>query len=501
MLPSASIDNQAETAEDKAFKATGPGIELPGGAFFAGRWHPADTDQAVHNPEDGAVLGHVSRSTPGDASHAVSHLRSGLGRAWPLRSRREALEQAAVLLRERSPGFATLIASESSKTIREAEREVLRCTETLRLSAAAAVELAGETLGFEDSLAAGHKVGWYSRKPVGVVAAITPFNDPLNLVAHKLGPALIGGNGVVLKPSGRTPLTALAFVQLLLDAGVPPWRIAVLAGGPGVAEALVADPGVNLVSFTGGPRTAERIAATVGARKVVSELGGNNATIVCADADLDQAVPAIVSGAFGVAGQNCLSVQRVYVDESLYPDLVERVVARTKGLRTGPKLDRSTDVGPLITEAEAARIAEWVEEARKSGARVRAGGKQQAAFYTPTVLTDVPANARVLVEEVFGPVISILPFQNLDEAVAAANSTEYGLQAGIFTRSVDLAMEVADRLDVGAVVINETSDVRIDSMPFGGFKKSGVGREGVRYAVLEMTEPKSTIINLPERGA
>ncbi|MDQ0800029.1 aldehyde dehydrogenase family protein [Arthrobacter sp. SLBN-112] len=501
MLPSASIDHQTGTPEDRARPAKGFGIELPGGAFFAGSWRPADPEQAVRNPEDGAVLGHVSRSTPGDVLQAVSHLRSGLGRPWPLRSRREALERAAALLREQSPRFATIIASESSKTIREAEREVLRCTETLRLSAAAAAELAGETLGFEDSLAAGHKIGWYSRKPVGVVAAITPFNDPLNLVAHKLGPALIGGNGVVLKPSGRTPLTALAFVQLLLDAGVPSWRIAVLAGGPGVAEALVADPGVDLVSFTGGPRTAEKIAASAGARKVVSELGGNNATIVCADADVAQAAEAIVAGAFGVAGQNCLSVQRVYVHASLHDQLAGAVTAGAAALRSGPKLDRTTDVGPLISEEEARRIEVWVEEARQAGASVRTGGARRNAFYAPTVLTGVPAGCRVLRDEVFGPVVSILPFQAVDEAVAAANSTEYGLQAGVFTQSVDQALAIADRLEVGAVVINETSDVRIDSMPFGGFKKSGVGREGVRYALLEMTEPKSTIINLPERAA
>src|SRR6476620_7386712 len=238
MLPSASIDYQPDTRTEPTAL-----VDLPGGALVAGIWQPVDPAQEVRNPEDGAVLGHVSTSTPADVTRAVAHLRAGLGRPWPLRSRREAVERAAAMLSEQSAWFATIIASESSKTIREAEREVLRCMETLRLSAAAAAELAGETLGFEDSLAGGNRIGWYSRKPVGVVAAITPFNDPLNLVAHKLGPALIGGNGVVLKPSGRTPLTGLAFVQLLLASGVPTWRIAVLAGGPGVAEALVADPG------------------------------------------------------------------------------------------------------------------------------------------------------------------------------------------------------------------------------------------------------------------
>jgi glyceraldehyde-3-phosphate dehydrogenase (NADP+) len=375
---------------------------------------------------------------------------------------------------------------------------VRRCRETLRLSAAASSELTGETLGFDDSMAGGNKIGWYSRKPVGIVAAITPFNDPLNLVAHKLGPALIGGNGVVLKPSGRTPLSGLALVQLLLEAGVPSGRIAAIVAGPGVSEALVTDPQVDLISFTGGPQTADRIAAAAGAKKIISELGGNNATIVCPDADAIQAAKAIVAGAFGVAGQNCLSVQRVYVHTSLFEQVLERVTAGTKALRTGSKLDRNTDVGPLISEDEARRVEEWVEEAKAAGATVHAGGKRRNAYYEPTVLTDVPSECRVIREEVFGPVVSILPFIEVQDAIYAANDTEFGLQAGVFTPSIDLAMAIADRLHVGAVVINETSDVRIDSMPFGGFKKSGVGREGVKYAVLEMTEPKNTIINLGE---
>ena len=473
---------------------------LPGGAFIAGQWQTADLTVEVRDPQDGLLLGRVCTSTPQDVRRAVAHIHRHLEiHKWPLRSRRVALENAALLLSEQSARFAGIIASESSKTITEAEREVRRCIETLRLSAAASSELAGETLGFEDSMAGGNKIGWYSRKPVGIVAAITPFNDPLNLVAHKLGPALIGGNGVVLKPSTRTPLTGLAFVQLLLEAGVPAGRIAALVTGPGVSRALVTDQQVDLISFTGGPATADRIAAAAGSKKILSELGGNNATIVCADADAQAAAKAIVAGAFGVAGQNCLSVQRVYVHISLFEDILEQVTIGTKALTTGPKFDRATDVGPLISEDEAKRVEEWVEEAKEAGARIQAGGRRRGTFYEPTVLTDVPSDCRVIREEVFGPVVSLIPFIEIADAIYQANNTAYGLQAGVFTQSVDTAMAVADRLHVGAVVINETSDVRIDSMPFGGFKKSGVGREGVRYAVHEMTEPKSTIINLGEQ--
>ncbi len=456
----------------------------------------------VRDPEDGVLLGNVCSSTPQDVRRAVAHIHRHLQDGeWPLRARREALERAAVLLAEQSVRFAELIAAESSKTINEAEREVSRCTETLRLSAAASSELRGETLAFEDSMAGANKIGWYNRKPVGIVAAITPFNDPLNLVAHKLGPALIGGNGVVLKPSGRTPLTGLAFVQLLLEAGVPAGRIAAIVAGRGVSEAIVTDPQVDLISFTGGPKTADRIAAAAGAKKILSELGGNNATIVCADAEPAKAAEAIVAGAFGVAGQNCLSVQRVYVHISLFDEVLEHVVTGTKALRFGAKFDRGTDVGPLITEAEARRVEEWVDEAKAAGAAVHVGGQRRNAFYEPTVLTDVPADCRVIREEVFGPVVSLMPFIQVSDAIRAANDSEYGLQAGVFTESLELALAIADKLHVGAVVINETSDVRIDSMPFGGFKKSGVGREGVKHAVREMTEPKSTIIKLAEPAA
>lgn len=494
-------DARPKTGEETAYRRAGI-ADLPGGAFFEGRWETADRILEVRDPEDGVLLGNVCSSTPDDVRRAVAyihrHLQDG---EWPLRARREALERAAVLLAEQSVRFAEIIAAESSKTINEAEREVRRCIETLRLSAAASSELTGETLAFEDSVAGANKIGWYNRRPVGIVAAITPFNDPLNLVAHKLGPALIGGNGVVLKPSGRTPLTGLAFIQLLLEAGVPAGRIAAIIAGPGVSEALVTDPQVDLISFTGGPKTADRIAAAAGAKKILSELGGNNATIVCGDAEPPKAAEAIVAGAFGVAGQNCLSVQRVYVHISLFDEVLEHVITGTKALRVGAKFDRSTDIGPLIAEAEARRVEEWVDEAKAAGATVHVGGKRRNAFYEPTVLTDVPADCRVIREEVFGPVVSIMPFIQVSDAIHAANDSEYGLQAGVFTESIDLALAIAEKLHVGAVVINETSDVRIDSMPFGGFKKSGVGREGVKHAVREMTEPKSTIIKLAKQAS
>jgi acyl-CoA reductase-like NAD-dependent aldehyde dehydrogenase len=414
---------------------------------------------------------------------------------WPLWARREALTKAAVLVSERAEYFADLISTEGCKTITEARREALRCTETLRLSAAASSVLTGETIPFDDSARGGDKIGWYTRKPVGVVAAITPFNDPLNLVAHKIGPALIAGNGVVLKPATTTPLTAIALVDLLIEAGVPESRIAVVCGAAEIGEALVTHPRVDLVSFTGGPRTAQRITEIAGPRKLLMELGGNNPTIVCSDADVHATATAVVAGAFGVAGQNCLSVQRVYIHSSIYNEVLAQVSAHASALSVGEKANPSTDIGPLVTEAEAIRVEEWVEEAVLAGARVHAGGRRCGPYYWPTVLTDVPVKAKVVRDEIFGPVVTLSSFDDIADAICQANNSDYALQAGIFTNSIDQALRIADRLSAGAVVVNETSDVRIDAMPFGGFKRSGIGREGVRYAVEAMTEPKSLIIN------
>jgi glyceraldehyde-3-phosphate dehydrogenase (NADP+) len=474
-----------------------PDLSVPGGALVNGVWQSHDLTLPVTDPEDGRLLGYVADSTAADVKAAVSGVLESLAtEEWPLWARSDALHEAARLLQQEAARFARLIAAEGVKTIREARREVGRCVETLRLSAEAGVFLNGETIPFAASRNGGNRIGWFTREPVGVVAALTSFNDPLNLVAHKLGPALIGGNGVVLKPSDHTPLTALAFAELLLTAGVPPRRIAVVCGRAPAGQALVTDERIALVSFTGGPRTAASITAAAGPRKTLMELGGNNPTIVCSDALVSDAVAAVVAGAFGVAGQNCLSVQRVYVHAWLYDEFVRQTVASTQQLKLGSKSSPETDIGPLVTESEAQRVEEWVGKAVADGATVRTGGVRHGAVYEPTVLTDVAEGAKVLTEEIFGPVVSIVPFDELSSAIAAANDSEYALQAGVFTRSVETAFAVSSGLIAGAVVVNGTSDLRVDSMPFGGFKNSGVGREGVRYAVEAMTEPKNTIINL-----
>lgn len=470
----------------------------PGGAFWAGSWRPVTARLTVLDPEDGRPVGSVSDCSTADVDVAVRAVAQAVleGAGWPLWQRREALHRAAALLVERRELFANLMSREGCKPVRDAGREVERAVETVRLSAEQAHRLEGQTLPFGNTPRGGDRIGWFTREPVGVVGAITPFNDPLNLVAHKLAPALIGGNGVVLKPAEQTPLTALAFAELLLDAGVPGDRIAVLPGrGDTVGAALVGHPLVDLVSFTGGYATGDAVARAAGAKRTLMELGGNGAVIVLPDADVERAAHAVVDGAFGAAGQNCLSVQRVLVAPELVGTLVDLVVRGTRGLVLGSKRDPATDVGPLVDEAAAERVEAWVTAAVEAGATVQTGAKRDGAFYWPTVLTGVPGRARVVTEEVFGPVVSIQAYDCVDAAVAEVNGSDYGLQAGVFTRDIDSALDVAHRLRVGAVMINDTGDFRIDAMPFGGSKRSGVGREGVPFAVDAMTEPRIIAIN------
>ncbi|MFD1542074.1 aldehyde dehydrogenase family protein [Nonomuraea guangzhouensis] len=473
----------------------------PAGGFWEGVWRDGDQRMSVHDPEDGAYVGTVMDATDAEVRRAVAYVAQGqLRLAWPLWERRAAIEATAVALAASADRFATIIATEGCKTITEARAEVSRAVETLRLTGQAAAALTGRTVPFDNTPRGLGWTGWYTREPVGVVATITPFNDPLNLVAHKLGPALLAGNAVVLKPAPATPLTALALVELFLDNGVPGEYLAAV---PGVhaGQALVADPRVDVVSFTGGPRTADRIAQGGPARKLIMELGGNNALIACADADPAAVAAAVVDGAFGVAGQNCLSVQRVFVEADLFPEVLERVVRATAALVVGTKHDPATDVGPLVTEAEAQRVAAWIDEAVAAGATLHTGGARKGSFVTPAVLTDVPGDARIRVDEVFGPAVLLDPFSDLREAIASANAVDTGLQAGVFTHDVDRALAIADALTAGAVLINSSSDFRIDAMPFGGFKRSGIGREGIESVIDQLTEPKIVAINRGLRGS
>ncbi len=467
--------------------------------IIGGKWVDKEGKIEVRDPYTNEVIDTVPRGTADDVKQAITEAVEGFKilKKMPAYKRSEILWKAAEIIESRSEEFARIIALEGSKTIREARKEVYRCTVTLKISAEEAKRILGETITFDQAIGSENRRGYYYRVPIGVIGAITPFNDPLNLVAHKVGPAIAGGNAIVVKPATVTPLSALKLGEALLEAGLPPQALSVVTGyGSEIGDALVTDPRIRMISFTGGLEAARRILAKAGLKKIGMELGSNSPVIVLADCDLDKAVESCVSGAFWAAGQNCLGVQRIYVEEPIYDEFVKKFVERTKKYKVGPKLDEDCDMGPMITEEEAKRIEQWVEEAIKAGAKVECGHKRDGAVYWPTVLTNVPENVKVSCDEVFAPVVSIYPVKTLEEAIEKSNAVDYGLHAAIFTKDINKAFKAIEELDVGGVMINDSTDYRMDAMPFGGVKNSGLGREGIKFALLEMTEPKVVCFNL-----
>ena len=467
------------------------------GILVGGEWLPATDAIDVRNPFDGRLVGTVAAADAGDADRAVAAAGAALADPWPAHARYDVLVAAAARVDHRADQYAWAIAREGSKTIREARREPPRAATILRLCAELGRQLAGETLPFDSRPGSEGRVGYYSRRPLGVVAAITPFNDPLAMAAHKTGPALAAGNAVVLKPASATPLSALMLAEDLVAAGLPAGRLNVITGpGQVLGEALARDPRVRLVSFTGGVETGERITRIAGIKKLSMELGSNSPVIVLPDARLDAAVAAIVAGAFAQAGQNCLGVQRVVVHGDVYDRVRDRIVEATRRLRAGVSTDEHTDVCAMINEPQARRLESWIDEAVGGGARVLAGGTRQGALLAPTVLENVRAGARLDVDEAYGPVLSLYRVDSLDAAIELANRVDYGLHAAIFTESLRDAFAAAERLHVGAVIVNDSTDYRLDVMPFGGTKLSGIGREGIRFALNEMTETRVVCLNL-----
>lgn len=451
----------------------------------------------VHNPFDGTLVGEVVVATPADLPQIMDRAAQGqaLARVLPRHRRAHILETAAVLIQARAETFARQITAEVGKTLRQARKEVTRCVNTLKLSAEEAKRSAGEVIPFDAYAGSESRMGWFTREPLGIILAITPFNDPLNLVAHKLGPAIAGGNAVILKPSELAPLSALALVKVLIEAGLPTEVVTPVVGGPDLGAALVAARAIRMVSFTGGFKTGEAISRLAGLKKLAMDLGGNAPVIVMADAALDQAVEACVSGAFWAAGQNCIGTQRILIERPIYEAFRAAFVAQTCALRAGNPQDEATDVGPMITEAAAQSAEALVARALDAGARLLTGHKREGALYAPTVLESVPHDAALWCEEAFAPVVTLEPFDSFDEAIDLANAVDFSLHAGIFTSSLALALEAASRIEASGVMVNDSSDYRFDAMPFGGFKYGSLGREGVRFAYEEMTQPRVVCIN------
>jgi acyl-CoA reductase-like NAD-dependent aldehyde dehydrogenase len=446
----------------------------------------------VESPYDGTIVGAVPVTSLSAVEEVLKIAREGARTARTLsrHARGKILDTAAADIEDRCEEFARTITSESGKTIRQARKEVLRAVNTLRLSAAEARRNAGEIIPFDSYEGSEDRTGWYSREPLGIIAAITPFNDPLNLVVHKIGPAIAGGNAVILKPSALTPLSAQLLADTLAKAGLPEGILSVVHGGREAAEAIIKARDVRMVSSTGGFSTGENIAHTAGLKKLSMDLGGNAPVIVMADADLDSAVESCVSGAFWAAGQNCVGVQRILIAQPLYARFRHRFLQETARLVTGDPREEHTDVGPMINGRALSQLRAKLDEAIHGGAACLAGNTYEGNVLQPTVLENVPAASRIWQEEVFGPVVMLQPFDTFDEAVEVANAIEFSLHAGIFTNSLDTAMDAASRLDAGGVMINDSSDYRFDGMPFGGSKYGNMGREGVRFAYEEMTQPK-----------
>ncbi len=461
---------------------------------IAGQSVITDAPQIVELPYDGSPVATIFRAGREHVDAATRAARAVVPvmREMTREQRSAILRRAHALLLERRDAIAFAIVSECGKPIREARIEVERASYTLLFSSEEAHRLSGEVVPMDAEPAGKGHWGMVVREPVGVIAAITPFNFPLNLAMHKIGPALAAGNTVVHKPASSTPVSALLMAELFEEAGLPAGALNVVTGpGGAIGDALVQHPGVNMVTFTGSVEVGARLRAIAGLKRVTLELGNNSAVIVEDDADLDEATVRCVAGAFAHSGQVCISVQRVYVHQRVAGEFLDRVVEATRKLVIGHPRESSTDISSLITPAEAQRIEAWIGGAVSAGARLHTGGhRRDRATVEPAVLTAVPESNPIMRQEAFGPVLGINAYATLDEAIALVNDSDYGLQAGIYTRDLQKAFTAARQVHVGGFMINQVPQFRVDQMPYGGVKLSGTGREGPRYAIEEMTEPK-----------
>lgn len=466
--------------------------------YHSGIWHDRPDKINVTNPFDGSLVDTVPRATAADVDQALAGAVAGaqIMRKLPGYERFKILRKAADLLFERQQDLGRTISLEEGKTLAEGVFEVTRAATTLELSAEEAKRLSGEVLPLDGAPGGAGKLGFTLRVPCGVVVAITPFNFPLNLVCHKVGPALAAGNAVVVKPASDTPLSALRLVEILLEAGLPPLAIACLTGSGGeLGNSLCRDPRVRKITFTGSSEVGRQICELAGIKRVTMELGSNSPLIVLDDADLDRAAEAIVATGYGNAGQVCISTQRVIALGKVYGHLLDALQPRVAALTHGNQLDARNKMGPMVRERDAERVTDWVGQAVAGGARLVCGGERQGALVAPTLLADVSPNMRISCDEVFGPTVGVTRAASIDEAIALANDTRYGLSAGIFTNSLDSALRFAREVESGNIHINWGPAWRADLMPYGGLKESGLGKEGPKYAIEEMTELKTVVIH------
>ncbi|QDU47189.1 Succinate-semialdehyde dehydrogenase [NADP(+)] GabD [Symmachiella dynata] len=467
--------------------------------FFSGQWQDKSDTIDVVNPFNGEVIDTVPRGTAADVDAALATLAEGARimkkmSAW---DRCQILRKAAAIMERREEELGRLISTEEGKILAEGNLEASRAREVIEVSAEEARRITGEMVPLDAAPGAAGKLGFTLRVPCGIVAAITPFNFPCNLVCHKIGPAIAGGNAVLIKPASDTPLSALKLTEIMLEAGLPPEAIACITGpGSELGQAICEDSRVRKISFTGSFPVGENICRMAGMKKVTMELGSNSPVIIMDDADIETAVKAITSNGYANAGQTCISAQRILTSSKIHGDFLDALQPSVEALSAGDQLQAGTNVGPLVREADAERVEKWIRQAVESGARLVTGGERNGSVCEPAILADVAPEMRISCEELFGPAVALTVFDDINEAISLANHTEFGLSAGIFTQDIDRAMRFAQEVDSGNLHINWGSQWRADLMPYGGLKHSGTGKEGPKYAIREMTEEKMVVMHL-----
>jgi acyl-CoA reductase-like NAD-dependent aldehyde dehydrogenase len=465
--------------------------------LIAGEWVETGAWIDVLSPYDGSPVGRVPKAGAAETQQALDAAARAMDEPLPAHERAAILDRVAALLADRQDELARTISAEAGKPMKAARVEASRAVSTFTMSAVEARKLAGEVVPMDASPAGVGKLAFTLRVPIGIVAAISPFNFPLNLVAHKIAPALAAGCAVVLKPASQTPLSALLLAEIETEAGLPAgWLNVVCGPASEIGDVLVGDERVGLISFTGSSDVGWGLRERAPRKRVSLELGNATPVIVAADGDLDDVAARLAANAFSFAGQSCISVQRIYVERAAYDRFLELFLPRVEALVVGDPADDATDVGPLIAPSERDRVLSWIDEATSRGAEVLAGGTLEGELLRPTVIADAPADAKVSCEEVFGPLCTVTPYDAIEDAIALANATRFGLQAGVFTKDVRTALHAARALDFGGVTVNEAPTFRADQMPYGGVKDSGNTREGPAYAVREMTEERVVVLQL-----
>jgi|TARA_B110000093_G_scaffold33609_1_gene34609 glyceraldehyde-3-phosphate dehydrogenase (NADP+) len=453
----------------------------------------------VYNSFTGDKMGTVSQSTEQDVFNALDSAKIGesIGKKMSASERIAILRKAVIIMEREFDVLSNFIATEGIKTISQARREVTRALNTMQLSAEEAGRISGATIPFNAVTGSEDRVGYEFKVPIGIVIAITPFNDPLNLVCHKLGPAIAAGNPVILKPSDYTPLVAIKFGEILYESGLPKEMLSIITGSPEhFGDALLRDDRIRLISFTGGVEAAKIIQKKAGLKKLAMELGSNSPVIVLSDADLEEAVQSCVSGAFYASGQNCVGVKRIFVEETIYDSFLHNFSQLTSTLKMGSPLSEDVDIGPIISKESIHQISDFITESMHHGAKIVSGGKTIGNCYVPTILESDCMNDIANCLEVFGPVVTISKVKNLDQAIVCCNKSPFGLHSAIFTNNINNAYKAINELDCSGVMVNDSTDYRIDAMPFGGVKSSGVGREGVKSAIEAMSETKVVCLKL-----